>query len=512
LPIFPPETSIITLGVNDHLLLANVPNSYLSQDELVRRQQATNISNILTLNNLDNYHEPFGLSSIDINELSTRLQVKESIIRGNADRLDSICHRLLELHEHFRRETLVRPAVALDEPTLNSKQMSIVLEFFLQIDVDVFFMKTCRFRGAEPYPSTQGLFCNDESPKARYSMTPCHTIGCRCCVSLRYENEASSPSLLPPIDFEHSSSHCFANGYTTYLNCPATCTTSNIVYVMTCACGLYEFIDSTSGTLGDALAHHRLAINQMMHSFLTGCSVYHAMMTPTERARHRNLRKMRLYKHFAHCSTALHLFLEHNPTYWCFIPQSKEKAYQENDLFSKVVSMTRSEDMFTFPRRTYQQRKVLERLEFVKSIKKGDRHFSVIQVQQQRIFFDRFLLDSVAHMPYVETDFYKMKMIAVLPDDKSILLRYFIETLFIIHGEPRLNMICPNGLDPKKRYGKPYLHDWYQQINHPSMSCPHYITSLLEKIKELNLRPPSHPHDDDDDDDDDNNEEEQQNH
>ncbi|CAF4798184.1 unnamed protein product, partial [Rotaria socialis] len=121
--------------------------SYLSQDELVRRQQATNISNILTLNNLDNYHEPFGLSSIDINELSTRLQVKESIIKGNADRLDSICHRLLELHEYFRRETLVRPAVALDEPTLNSKQMSLVLEFFLQIDVDVFFMKTCRFRG-----------------------------------------------------------------------------------------------------------------------------------------------------------------------------------------------------------------------------------------------------------------------------------------------------------------------------------------------------------------------------
>ena len=28
LPIFPPKTSIITLGVNDHLLLANVPSSY----------------------------------------------------------------------------------------------------------------------------------------------------------------------------------------------------------------------------------------------------------------------------------------------------------------------------------------------------------------------------------------------------------------------------------------------------------------------------------------------------
>jgi hypothetical protein len=120
--------------------------------------------------------------------------------------------------------------------------MSLVLEFFLQIDgkyqkdyrylysflyflVDVFFMKTCRFRGAEPCPSTQGLFCNDESPKARYNMTPCHTTNCRCCQSMENQNEASSSSSssLPPIDFENSSSHCFANGYITYLNCPAVC-------------------------------------------------------------------------------------------------------------------------------------------------------------------------------------------------------------------------------------------------------------------------------------------------
>ncbi|CAF4805147.1 unnamed protein product, partial [Rotaria magnacalcarata] len=32
-----------------------------------------------------------------------------------------------------------------------------------------------------------------------------------------------------------------------------TCTTSNIVFVMTCPCGQYEFIDSTSASLIDAL-------------------------------------------------------------------------------------------------------------------------------------------------------------------------------------------------------------------------------------------------------------------
>ncbi|CAF4616109.1 unnamed protein product, partial [Rotaria socialis] len=91
---------------------------------------------------------------------------------------------------------------------------------------------------------------------------PCGTTNCPCCHSI-----------------ENSSSHRFVNGYTTYLNCPATCTTSNIVFVMTCPCGQYEFIDSTSGTLADALTHHRLACNQMMHSFLTGTPVYEEIMT-----------------------------------------------------------------------------------------------------------------------------------------------------------------------------------------------------------------------------------------
>ncbi|CAF2235752.1 unnamed protein product, partial [Rotaria magnacalcarata] len=194
LPIFPPKTSIITLGVNDHLLLANVPNSHLAQNQLLQRQQATNISDSSTLNNIDDTQEPFCLSAIDIKELSTRLQVNESIITCNANRLRVICERLLELHEYFRRKILARRDVALKEPTLNSKQMSLILEFFLQIDVDVFYMKTCQFRDAEPCLSMQGLFCNDESPKARYSMVPCGTANCPCCHSI-----------------ENSSSHRFVN-------------------------------------------------------------------------------------------------------------------------------------------------------------------------------------------------------------------------------------------------------------------------------------------------------------
>ena len=153
LPIFRPPTSIIKLGVNDDLLLANVPSTYylfnfvfnsyiyisiidshLAPQELLRRQQATNISETSIVTNIDDRHEPFCLSPKDIQELSTRLQVKESIITGNANRLRVICELLLALHEYFRRNILVRRDVALEHPTLNSKQMSLLLEFFLQID------------------------------------------------------------------------------------------------------------------------------------------------------------------------------------------------------------------------------------------------------------------------------------------------------------------------------------------------------------------------------------------
>ncbi|CAF5188020.1 unnamed protein product, partial [Rotaria magnacalcarata] len=275
---------------------------------------------------MDDSREPFCLSSEDAKELSTRLQVNESIIMCNANRLRVICDRLLELHEYFRRRVTAMQDVALNEPTLNSKQMSLILEFFLQIDVDVFYMKTCRFRDAEPCPSIQGLFCNDESPKARYRMVPCGTTNCPCCSSI-----------------ENSSSHRFVNGYTTYLNCPASCTTSNIIFVMTCPCGQYKFIDSTSGSLTDALTYHRLACNQMMHSFLTGTPVCEDMMTPTERCRHIIVRKKRFYQHSAHCSVAVHLFLGHNPAYWCFISRSRREVEQENNFYTGLVLATGSE-------------------------------------------------------------------------------------------------------------------------------------------------------------------------
>jgi hypothetical protein len=89
----------------------------------------------------------------------------------------------------------------------------------------------------------------------------------------------------------------------------------------------------------------------------------------------------------------------------------------------------------------------------------------------------------------------------IVPQDESILLRYIIETLFIIHGETKLNMICPIGIDPQQRYGQPYDDKWYYHIKQPALPTAESIFALIKTIKELNERPPN-DHDDDDDDDD----------
>ena len=58
----------------------------------------------------------------------------------------------------------------------------------------------------------------------------------------------------------------------------------------------------------------------------------------------------------------------------------------------------------------------------------------------------------------------------LVPDDRSIILRYIIETLFIIHGETKLNMICPIGGDPERRYGRAYDFVWCANLNRRSVT------------------------------------------
>jgi len=186
----------------------------------------------------------FSLSEEDVEELTTRLQVAKSIITFNAEKLRGHCDHLCGLHESFRRNILLKPDVAVRGYPLPSQQMALALEFYLQIDgesssssymhitlvssssfsiffsVDIFYMKTCSFRGANPRSNSEGLFCGAQEPEARYAMVPCRQLSCPCCYPL-HQNDKSQPWAV--VDFVSSATHKFINGYTTYLNCPAVC-------------------------------------------------------------------------------------------------------------------------------------------------------------------------------------------------------------------------------------------------------------------------------------------------
>ncbi|CAF1517477.1 unnamed protein product, partial [Rotaria sordida] len=462
LPIFPTEY----VGPNKCLLLANVPVNRLAPHQINRRQYGAYTFDALMLMNQYDYSDGFSLSEQDANELASRLQVGKSIITFNAQRLRSICHTLLAFHESFRRYVLCKSDVALKEPTPNSRQMAMVLEFYLQIDVDLFYMKTCSFRGAQPPSNIEGLFCGRDEPQARYSLVPCDNLFCQCCLPL---NTYKKSQPWPIVNFASSSIHRFLNGYTTYLNCPATCTTSNIIYAMTCPCGHYDYVDSTAKTLADAMAYHREHGNRIIREKLTGTPLFRgSQIDPNEREKEM-VNQMRLYQHSARCPAALRSFLDCNPMYWCFIPLPWAEAIAENvanrpgnpnaDPNEDAVIATTAAD----------NRRVANYLDNV-PLPPTPYAFSFRQLKQQRLFFERFVTSSIHYRPYIKLDLYNIAIIAVLPDDCSTILRYIIETLFIIHGETKLNMICPLGGDAEKRYGRPYNLHWCADLNPSSMS------------------------------------------
>ncbi|CAF4217186.1 unnamed protein product [Rotaria sordida] len=238
---------------------------------------------------------------------------------------------------------------------------------------------------------------------------------------------------------------------------------------MTCPCGHYDYIDSTAKTLADAMAYHREHGNRIIHEKLTDSPLFRgSQIDPNEREKEM-VNQMRLYQHSARCPEALRSFLDCNPMYWCFIPLPVDEAATENAANRPGTSTTDPNLDAVIATTAVDNRRVANYLDNV-SLPPTPYAFSYRQIKQQRLFFERFVTSSIHYRPYIKLDLYNIAIIAVLPDDCSMILRYIIETLFIIHGETKLNMICPLGGDAEKRYGFPYNLDWCDNLNQSSMS------------------------------------------
>jgi hypothetical protein len=134
-----------------YLLLANVPGNppsslfslflfsclegaRLSSREHRQRRNGVVAADARTF--IENYDTsaPFSLSLLDAEDLADRVLVNSFILLFNAQRLRIFCFYFLKLYERFQRKIL-RPSVPWErECTLDSSQMVLLLEFYLQMD------------------------------------------------------------------------------------------------------------------------------------------------------------------------------------------------------------------------------------------------------------------------------------------------------------------------------------------------------------------------------------------
>jgi hypothetical protein len=195
------------------------PNKYRPPFQLIGAQ-ATIPSFFLPI-----YEEYFG-------DLSKRLNIDMAILDYNYT-------RLLSCGDIWADERIERFKTRPEEIILDRREFPIALEFFLQIDgkhmhacmrsfltffvtVDLFYMKTCSFREAQPTASNRHLFCQT-NPEARYGMTACGNCG------LCYPKYDVKRRGQPVIKFDATHSHHFANKYQTILNCPCVSLPSRVL-------------------------------------------------------------------------------------------------------------------------------------------------------------------------------------------------------------------------------------------------------------------------------------------
>ena len=150
LPAFPTIDSTLREG---HLL-ANVPRkddhasspcslcifsrlilvARLSAREVDQRRHAGSTAHALQRLSEYSYRGEFSISESDTEALAARLHVDKSIIVYNARRFRAYVFFLTDLRGWWRRQVFDNERQTLAESPINSQQVTIILEFFLQMD------------------------------------------------------------------------------------------------------------------------------------------------------------------------------------------------------------------------------------------------------------------------------------------------------------------------------------------------------------------------------------------
>ncbi|CAF4210926.1 unnamed protein product [Rotaria sp. Silwood2] len=402
-------------------LLANIPQYQLTSTELSCRRSGAFKPACTIVNSQSNMpsflREKFNMFFGDLLE---RLKVDLSILDYNYTRLNKFMKMLA--YEQIRAFNLQPNAI----PEIEEKEYPVVLEFFLQFDVNMFYMKTCSFRYARPRTLNEGLFCVQE-PEARYELAACGN--CALCYpqyDMTYRTKKSV------VEFSRAHKHTFLNGYQAILNCSASCHTSNIIYALTCSCGKFEYIGTTANTLHDRLIKHREHGNRIMHEFLIGQTNILRELTRGKPTEILVKDRMKLYQHSARCPAAMQIFLDANPQYWRFVPMTLEESERPEQQLVQTLAIS---DEPSHHARTRRDCEIC--VDAVPKPSKGFT-FSKRQIMLQTQFFHK-LQDKT--LPNQNIDLYNATIVAVLPETTTDMFRYTIESLFITYAETNLNTI-----------------------------------------------------------------------
>ncbi|CAF1403722.1 unnamed protein product [Adineta steineri] len=294
------------------------------------------------------FHQPFTLTN---ENLTDRFQIDNAILDYNYERLRTCVNIMTQ--ERIRYGLLSVDTIGMRE--LRIVEHALAMEFYLQID-DVLI------RGRQNQPVVQ---------------------------------------------FLSAQKHRFINDYETILNCPATCTTKNILYALTCPCGQYDYIGYTSLTLDEQLKYHREHGNRIMHEFILGSEKSTQIQQQTKSQEKLIADTMLIYKHSIRCPSAIQLFLDCNPQYWHFVPMLKVEI---QDSSTNTLSSMPSDNYTFFAHQRLKQVQLLK-----------DKHECL--------------------KPNFHLDLYNATIIAVVPDGCTALFYRLIEALFITHAQTKLNTL-----------------------------------------------------------------------
>ncbi|CAF1581354.1 unnamed protein product [Rotaria sordida] len=317
-------------------------------------------------------------------------------------------------------------------------ELAMAMKYYLQMDVDMFYMKISPLITIEYNFSDQDLFFQNEyqQPVVSYTLQHCKQINCYLC-------QLSSFLSGSMIQFDSYMKHCFANQYQSILNGPATCQTMNIIYVFTCPCKKYEFIGSTSQGVVDVIHYYRRSLNVYLHEYFFGLyNQTSATTTSSSSSSSSSLSNTKLfssvcdqllYEHAIKCPAIWQVFLQYNPDYTCFIPS----FILQKPIYGNLITMDNQLKMSKSSNEISNLNETISLTTTTIVMKSEQQQQQQQQHEKQHEFYQQCSLKQkvTLHTP----DLYRFSLIAILPESASSLVRTLIQGLFILHTEAKLN-------------------------------------------------------------------------